>query len=537
MFDVEKIKRKTLLKYPFFGSLVAGCRIIETEKMPTACTDGKNVFINPKFMETLDEEGQVLALAHEIFHIACNHIMRSDGKNHKLWNIATDAVINQMLRRDGGTIPIGWVNMPEALNKKAETIYEKLVKDAEEQQQQAKEQGKSSQQQNGGGQSSGQGQSSSGESSQENSQSQEQNGSAGSSSSGTNQGEEKSDGQGGSGDEKKEESSAENGPDEGKGNSSQGGENSNEEGEDGNSGNGSGDEDGGDNAESEDKNAGHDSHDLWEEAVRNYKAGKGLKSDFEKELQGEESEEEKKKDEERQKRIEEEAKEGEVQLSEKNDKQVQENLEKMIEKLNKKSSSGLAGKGTSSRYKNFENVGKAKPLINWKRLLRESAKINSDWSYRDGEFENYVLNARLIKFAEPETEIMLDVSGSVSEELLKNFLRECKNILQVSRIKVGQFNTQFIDFQEVRSEADIEKIKFNIGGGTDFNAAVDNFSPRAANKIVFTDGDASMPRESCRAIWVVFGGRKIQPKGGRVIEITDEALAKLKSPKPKPFSR
>ncbi len=538
MFDVEKIKRKTLLKYPFFGSLVAGCRIIQTEKMTTACTDGKNIFVNPNFMETLDEAGQEFVLAHEILHIASDHIRRSDGKVKKLWNIATDAVINQMLRRDGGIIPAGGVDMPEALNKKAETIYDKLVKEAEEKQQ-AKEQGESGQQQqNGGGQGSSQGQASGGESSQE-----EQGQGQGQGQSGSGESSEKdspsSDGADGSdqGQSDSQESGAESGQGEGSGNSSQGGENSDGGSQGGDSRSGSGDEEGGDNVESEDGNAGHDSHDLWEEVVKNYKEGKGLKSDFEKELQGEESEEEKKKDEERQKKIEEEASEGEDKLFEKNDKQVQENLEKMIEKLNKKSSSGLAGKGTSSRYKNFDNVGKAKPLINWKRLLRESAKINADWSYRDGEFENNVLNARLIKYAEPETEIMLDVSGSVSEDLLKNFLRECKNILQVSRIKVGQFNTRFIDFQEVRSEADIEKIRFNIDGGTDFNAAVDNFSPRAANKIIFTDGKASMPRENCRAIWVVFGGRKINPKGGRVIEISDEALAKLQAPKIKPFSR
>ena len=131
MFNVEKIKNLALLKYPFFGGLVAGCRMIETEKLPTAATDGKNIFINPKFMESMDEKGQEFVLEHEILHIACNHILRSEGKDKRLWNIATDAVINQMLRRDGGIIPVGGVDMPEAINKKAETIYDRLVKEAE----------------------------------------------------------------------------------------------------------------------------------------------------------------------------------------------------------------------------------------------------------------------------------------------------------------------------------------------------------------------------------------------------------------------
>ena len=75
---------------------------------------------------------------------------------------------------------------------------------------------------------------------------------------------------------------------------------------------------------------------------------------------------------------------------------------------------------------------------------------------------------------------------------------------------------------------DIDNMTFPIGGGTDFDAAVGAFSRRATNKIVFTDGYAPMPKESPRnVIWVVYGDRKINPKGGKVINITVEQLRKL----------
>lgn len=55
------------------------------------------------------------------------------------------------------------------------------------------------------------------------------------------------------------------------------------------------------------------------------------------------------------------------------------------------------------------------------------------------------------------------------------------------------------------------------------------FTRRVENRIIFTDGKASMPDKPMDAIWIVFGGEHINPKGGRVINITPEQLDKLYS--------
>lgn len=70
-------------------------------------------------------------------------------------------------------------------------------------------------------------------------------------------------------------------------------------------------------------------------------------------------------------------------------------------------------------------------------------------------------------------------------------------------------------------------MKFQGGGGTDFNVAVNALTKRVENKIIFTDGWAEMPNKNVSAIWIVFGGRKINPKSGRVIEISEELLNKM----------
>ena len=77
------------------------------------------------------------------------------------------------------------------------------------------------------------------------------------------------------------------------------------------------------------------------------------------------------------------------------------------------------------------------------------------------------------------------------------------------------------------TEEDIEKMRFEGGGGTDFNVAIGAFSRRVENKIIFTDGEASMPDMLLDAIWIVFGGKRINPKGGNVIHIDNEKLKRL----------
>ena len=134
-FDVESIKKKIVRKYPIMGSLMDNIKfnIIESEDPgQTAYTDGRDIYFNKTFMDTLDEKEQIFVFAHEMSHIALDHIMRSDGKDPQLWNIATDAVINQELLRDRLLMPEGGINIKDALNHSAEWVYRKLLEKRQE---------------------------------------------------------------------------------------------------------------------------------------------------------------------------------------------------------------------------------------------------------------------------------------------------------------------------------------------------------------------------------------------------------------------
>ena len=464
-YDIAALKRKMLVKYPFFGSVVASVDYKENKDIPTAGTDGETIYYNPKYLESLSVEEQTFIFAHEVCHIAFNHILRSEGKDPELWNIATDGVINQFLKRDGLKMVPGGVDMAEAINYDAEQLYEKLLQEKQQKGQGNSQSEQGNQQQNQ--------QQSSGSSQDENGQQQYQSQQQNSSNSENSQEQDKQSQEqrgGGSGKDSQEENKSK-------------------------------------------QDVGHDTHSMWEQAVKKYKEQQE-KSD-------------KKEKSELEKKQEELEVMGERDAFKKNLEDKKKQLEELKEAISKRASQ--AGTSTNRDVRTVKDIGTAKPIVDWRYVLREAIKYDVDWSYKNATLEDGVVTANLEEQPMPETEIVLDTSGSINEVLLKNFLRECKNILQHTKLKVGCFDTEFYGFHEIRTEEDIENMKFVGGGGTDFDVAVGAFSRRVENKIIFTDGEASMPDMLIDAIWIVFGGEKINPKGGKVIHITPEQLDRLYS--------
>ena len=472
--DIDSIKRKLLIKYPTFGSVIANIEFQASKDIETAGTDGKVLLYNPKFLGGLSEKQQIFIFAHEICHVAFEHIFRSEGKDKRLWNIATDSVINALLKQDGLPIVEGGVDIPEAINYDAEEMYNKLLEEKKKQEQQ----------------------NSQGNQRQQNSQnSQEQQDSQG------NQGQQNSQ------DSQEQQNSQD----------SQGGQNS-QSGQEG-------------------TDIGHDTHSLWDKAIEERKREqqeqvekKGQeqrqtkKKEKKERTDGEEQGEKKKREVEEKSKF---AEQGERETFKQNKIERRKQLQELSRELANKSSHE-AGDGIQREGKKLSDIGIATPLIDWRKLLRQAIRYDEEYTRKNARMRNGYFRHRIEQLPMPEAEILLDTSGSVSEVLLKNFLRECKNILDNSKVKVGCFNTEFHGFTELKKPEDIDNMSFPIGGGTDFNVAVGAFSRKAPNKIIFTDGEADMPRETVRnVIWVVFGDEKINPKGGKVINITGEQLRKL----------
>lgn len=191
--------------------------------------------------------------------------------------------------------------------------------------------------------------------------------------------------------------------------------------------------------------------------------------------------------------------------------------------------SSVVSEAQVPEYLVFNEIGEATKIFDWRRILRQNGSFDVDWSYKNAVIEDGIVRPTLEAVPVAVTEILLDTSGSIDEPLLKRFLQECRNILPHSKVKIGCFDTQFYGFHDINTLADLESMVFEGRHGTSFTAAVNAFSGRADNRIIFTDGDAPMPAQRMDIIWIVFGGKRISPNGGRVFYVDDDLYSRLKS--------
>lgn len=98
--------------------------------VPTAGINHTKCIINEQWFNGLPDDHQVGLLAHEIMHLVLMHPIRRGVRDHKLWNVAGDYLINYMLVKQGFTLPEGGLysdNLNDSLT--TEEIYDILVDD------------------------------------------------------------------------------------------------------------------------------------------------------------------------------------------------------------------------------------------------------------------------------------------------------------------------------------------------------------------------------------------------------------------------
>ena len=90
-----------LLRHPFFGNMATRLRIEPADEwLPTAATDGRHLYFNTQFFNAMDNKEIEFVIAHEILHCVYEHMLRREDRDPKLYNIAADYVVNNLLVRD-----------------------------------------------------------------------------------------------------------------------------------------------------------------------------------------------------------------------------------------------------------------------------------------------------------------------------------------------------------------------------------------------------------------------------------------------------
>ena len=90
-----------LLRHPFFGNMATRMRVQNCDDWcPTAATDGRNLYYNTQFFNMLTNKQIEFVIAHEILHCVFDHIVRREDRDPRVYNIACDYLVNNLLVRD-----------------------------------------------------------------------------------------------------------------------------------------------------------------------------------------------------------------------------------------------------------------------------------------------------------------------------------------------------------------------------------------------------------------------------------------------------
>jgi len=131
MFDeiISKCKLQVRRECQFFGALMLFATIKKTKKIDTACTDGKDIYFNLNFLNSLNSSEQNALMLHEVLHMALLHVTRRQNRDPHIWNIAADIVVNDLIIRNTPfKLPDGAIIDKKYRDKSVEYIYESLLK-------------------------------------------------------------------------------------------------------------------------------------------------------------------------------------------------------------------------------------------------------------------------------------------------------------------------------------------------------------------------------------------------------------------------
>lgn len=142
MFDADKALSKARVgimmkeNTAFISSVMMSLSFRWDDKIPTACTNGLEIRINPDFFESLPPKQRVFLLLHETWHVAFMHVTRcfDMGYDPQKWNYAADYVINIMLVDEGHEFIEGGLLEEKYRGWDADSVYKDLPDDPSQQQ-------------------------------------------------------------------------------------------------------------------------------------------------------------------------------------------------------------------------------------------------------------------------------------------------------------------------------------------------------------------------------------------------------------------
>ena len=87
----------------------------------------KTIYFNHDFMNQLSKEERFAIVAFELTRISLKHHVRCEGKDMKLWQLASNGVTIALLNKEGLVFPENTAYFKEAEDKTIDEVYEMLI--------------------------------------------------------------------------------------------------------------------------------------------------------------------------------------------------------------------------------------------------------------------------------------------------------------------------------------------------------------------------------------------------------------------------
>jgi len=129
---MEKARVMLMLEHPYIGSLVTVLHLRNDETVLTFKSDGVCLTYNEAYMERVPIEEVMFALANGAMHAALRHSERTHRRSGRMWQAATDAVVNSMLVKNGFALPPHVIYDRRFEGMYAEEVYDALQSEQSE---------------------------------------------------------------------------------------------------------------------------------------------------------------------------------------------------------------------------------------------------------------------------------------------------------------------------------------------------------------------------------------------------------------------
>ena len=100
-----KAKAKLMLEHPYIGALATTLKVVDDLEAPTFSSDGLKLTYNPEYFEKVPLDEIEFALANGAMHAVLKHRERISDRVGRIWQAATDLVVNSMLVKNGFVLP------------------------------------------------------------------------------------------------------------------------------------------------------------------------------------------------------------------------------------------------------------------------------------------------------------------------------------------------------------------------------------------------------------------------------------------------